>query len=128
MTCSFPWQVSFPATLDISDLCAEGSIDPSPSGYTLYGVVVHLNHMNSTMYGHYVAYVKSEDQRWYLCDDSQVTQVLRPWRLLSPTAFLVSSRLARPLQFCMWSFPLHSHVCLCRDPVPPPAVFSPADQ
>lgn len=42
--------------------------------YTLIGIVVHLDKLNISSYGHYVSYVKVANQ-WYLCDDEDVKPV-----------------------------------------------------
>eukprot|EP00951_Prasinocladus_malaysianus_P019266 scaffold155582_cov37-Prasinocladus_malaysianus.AAC.1 len=68
-------QIAYSETLDVADLRAIGCIDEEPQNYALYGVVVHIDHMNSTMYGHYIAYIRCNDGNWYLCDDSSVTKV-----------------------------------------------------
>ncbi|KAL4420926.1 hypothetical protein ABPG77_001409 [Micractinium sp. CCAP 211/92] len=44
--------------------------DPGACLYDLYAVVCHRGSFQG---GHYVAYVKAADQRWYLCDDAWVT-------------------------------------------------------
>eukprot|EP00951_Prasinocladus_malaysianus_P019267 scaffold155583_cov20-Prasinocladus_malaysianus.AAC.1 len=67
--------IAYSETLDVADLRAIGCIDEEPQNYALYGVVVHIDHMNSTMYGHYIAYIRCNDGNWYLCDDSSVTKV-----------------------------------------------------
>jgi ubiquitin C-terminal hydrolase len=54
---------------------AEGALDTLPVTYSLYGVVVHLDSGGSTMWGHYIAYVKGPDGRWFCCDDERITEV-----------------------------------------------------
>eukprot|EP00756_Hemistasia_phaeocysticola_P020588 Hpha_TRINITY_DN15726_c0_g3::TRINITY_DN15726_c0_g3_i1::g.40208::m.40208/K11855/USP36_42; ubiquitin carboxyl-terminal hydrolase 36/42 len=41
--------------------------------YRLYGVVVHQGY--SLAFGHYYAYVRSCDGKWFCCDDSNVSEV-----------------------------------------------------
>ncbi len=54
---------------------SEESMDQRPARYRLYGVLVHVDVMNSTAFGHYVAFVRVPDGRWFLCDDDRITQV-----------------------------------------------------
>ncbi|PSC74502.1 ubiquitin carboxyl-terminal hydrolase 22 [Micractinium conductrix] len=44
--------------------------DPAACLYDLYAVVCHKGSFQG---GHYIAYVKAADGRWYLCDDAWVT-------------------------------------------------------
>jgi hypothetical protein len=46
------------------------SLDPGQYLYDLYAVVCHRGSFQG---GHYVAYVRAADRRWYLCDDAWVT-------------------------------------------------------
>ncbi|KAM9823933.1 ubl carboxyl-terminal hydrolase 18 [Neosynchiropus ocellatus] len=68
-------RVSFPETLDLSAELAEGS-DPSllqsPCRYTLFAVAVHCG---TAVFGHYTAFVRDQNQRWFYTDDSHVRQV-----------------------------------------------------
>ncbi len=62
--------------LDLGPYMAIIPLDTGPLRYSLYGVVVHLDHMNSTTFGHYVSYVCKGGDRWFDCDDTQVTTML----------------------------------------------------
>lgn len=62
--------VKFPEILNLARYMSRTS-DKSPI-YQLYGVVVHLDIMNSTFSGHYVCYVKNNHGKWYKADDSVV--------------------------------------------------------
>ena len=42
--------------------------------YELRSVVVHKGHAPQA--GHYVCYIRAQDNRWYLCDDNQPPQKL----------------------------------------------------
>lgn len=50
---------------------AYGSV-PSKSSYNLYAVVNHYGHLDG---GHYTAFCKLGNQRWYTFDDSNVTEM-----------------------------------------------------
>jgi len=67
--------VKTPLTLDLADIVS--SETEGPTKYRLYAIVVHLDIMRSTFFGHYVAYVRDSEDEWFLCDDSNVRQV--PW-------------------------------------------------
>ena len=64
-------RVTFPETLDLS---------PYMSGeanglhiYKLYAVVVHVDMLNASFFGHYVCYVKDLHGSWYRIDDCKVS-------------------------------------------------------
>ena len=42
--------------------------------YELYGVIVHIDTLNSSFFGHYICYVKDFGGVWYKIDDSQVNK------------------------------------------------------
>lgn len=43
-----------------------------PPLYMLYAVVVHLDTLNASFSGHYVAYVKDLHGNWFRVDDTEV--------------------------------------------------------
>ncbi|KZV43367.1 ubiquitin carboxyl-terminal hydrolase 16-like [Dorcoceras hygrometricum] len=65
--------VKFPEVLNLAPYMS-GTSDKSPI-YRLYGVVVHLDSMNSTFSGHYVCYLKNNAGSWYKADDLTVQPV-----------------------------------------------------
>lgn len=69
-------KVAYDEKLDLAPYMATLPLDSHGMKYTLYGVVVHLDHMNSTTFGHYVSFVRTSDGRWFDCDDTQV-RILR---------------------------------------------------
>ena len=44
----------------------------APPLYMLYAVVVHLDTLNASFSGHYVAYVKDLRGSWFKIDDTEV--------------------------------------------------------
>lgn len=48
-----------------------GTNDDSPL-YGLYAVVVHVDLLNASFFGHYICYVKDSNGVWYKIDDSKV--------------------------------------------------------
>ncbi|KAK4788441.1 hypothetical protein SAY86_019760 [Trapa natans] len=65
--------ISYPEFLNLAPYLT-GTSDKSPA-YRLYGVIVHLDVMNSSYSGHYICYVKNPQNKWFKIDDSTVTPV-----------------------------------------------------
>ncbi|XP_050364468.1 ubiquitin carboxyl-terminal hydrolase 18-like [Argentina anserina] len=66
-------RVTFPAILDLSPYMSEQG-DGSDI-YNLYGVVVHVDMLNASYFGHYICYTKDFHGNWYKIDDCKVTSV-----------------------------------------------------
>jgi ubiquitin C-terminal hydrolase len=60
--------------------------------YDLYGV---CNHSGSSLGGHYTAYVKNADDKWYLYNDTNVSEVKHPETIISPKAYCLFYRKRR---------------------------------
>lgn len=45
----------------------------APVEYELYGIIVHEG--QSSVFGHYVAYIRAANGLWYKCNDAMVSQV-----------------------------------------------------
>jgi ubiquitin carboxyl-terminal hydrolase 36/42 len=43
-----------------------------PPVYKLYAVVIHVDMLNASFFGHYICYVKDSQGAWYKIDDSKV--------------------------------------------------------
>lgn len=43
-----------------------------PLFYQLYAVVVHVDMLNASFFGHYICYVKDSNGVWYKIDDNKV--------------------------------------------------------
>ncbi|KAK4387696.1 Ubiquitin carboxyl-terminal hydrolase 16 [Sesamum angolense] len=63
--------VKFPEVLNLAPYMS-GTSDKCPI-YQLYGIVVHLDVMNSAVSGHYVCYIKNNEGRWFKADDSMTS-------------------------------------------------------
>ncbi|XP_038884702.1 ubiquitin carboxyl-terminal hydrolase 17-like isoform X2 [Benincasa hispida] len=63
--------VIFSEILDLAPYMSSRS-DKSPV-YKLYGVIVHLDVMNAAFSGHYVCYIRNNQNKWFKIDDSTVT-------------------------------------------------------
>lgn len=50
-----------------------------PPSYLLYAVVVHVDMLNASFFGHYICYVKDSQGIWYKIDDSKV-YTIRDWQ------------------------------------------------
>ncbi|KAG5254802.1 ubiquitin carboxyl-terminal hydrolase [Salix suchowensis] len=65
--------ITFPDMLDmIPFMTGSGDVPPL---YMLYAVVVHLDTLNASFSGHYVAYVKDLRGSWFKIDDTEVHPV-----------------------------------------------------
>lgn len=62
--------IRYPEVLDLAPFM-RGASDKSPV-YRLYGVIVHLDVMNTTFSGHYICYVRNAQNKWFKIDDSVV--------------------------------------------------------
>lgn len=63
-------RVSFPETLDLSPYMSEGG--DGRDVYKLYAVVVHVDMLNASFFGHYICYIKDFHGNWYRIDDCKV--------------------------------------------------------
>ncbi|KAF6213614.1 hypothetical protein GE061_011335 [Apolygus lucorum] len=94
--------VSFPLVLDLAPFCTSIGEDKNkvtnaePMPYSLYGIVEHRGTLNS---GHYVAYVKMEEEnkrRWFCISDSHVNEVTEERVLKTEAYLLFYSRITFP--------------------------------
>ncbi|XP_023002079.1 ubiquitin carboxyl-terminal hydrolase 16-like isoform X2 [Cucurbita maxima] len=65
--------VIFSEILDLAPYMSSRS--DKTSEYRLYGVIVHLDVMNAAFSGHYVCYIRNNQNKWFKIDDSTVTAV-----------------------------------------------------
>ncbi|MED6144856.1 hypothetical protein PIB30_019476 [Stylosanthes scabra] len=66
-------RISFPETLNLSPYMSEPG-DGSDI-YKLYAVVVHIDMLNASFFGHYICYIKDFHGNWYRIDDWKVVKV-----------------------------------------------------
>ncbi|XP_027329818.1 ubiquitin carboxyl-terminal hydrolase 18-like [Abrus precatorius] len=66
-------RIAFPETLNLSPYMSEAG-DGSDI-YKLYAVVVHIDMLNASFFGHYICYIKDFQGNWYRIDDWKVTSV-----------------------------------------------------
>ncbi|XP_057426736.1 ubiquitin carboxyl-terminal hydrolase 18-like isoform X2 [Lotus japonicus] len=66
-------RVAFPETLNLSPYMSDAG-DGSDI-YKLYAVVVHIDMLNASFFGHYICYIKDFMGNWYRIDDSKVRSV-----------------------------------------------------
>lgn len=62
--------IIFEDHLELSGYMAKTSQDPLPE-YSLFGTIVHSGYLQDS--GHYYAYVKDANGRWYCCNDAHVS-------------------------------------------------------
>eukprot|EP01018_Ginkgo_biloba_P007129 Gb_38396 [translate_table: standard] len=84
-------RVTFPKTLDLSPYMSErgGRLDI----YELYAVVVHVDMLNASYFGHYICYIKDLHGSWYKIDDHKVKEVELEEVLSQKAYMLLYSRL-----------------------------------
>lgn len=66
-------KVNFPETLDLSPYMSEDG--DGTDVYKLYAVVVHVDMLNASFFGHYICYTKDFSGNWYRIDDCKVTSI-----------------------------------------------------
>ncbi|CAF1861592.1 unnamed protein product [Brassica oleracea var. botrytis] len=89
-------RISFPETFDLGPYmsCCGGK---GSDVYKLYAVIVHLDMLNASFFGHYICYVKDFRGDWYRIDDSEVEKVELEDVLSQRAYMLLYSRVqARP--------------------------------
>ena len=62
-------KVTFPTKLDLTPYM---STTDGTDQYDLYAVVVHLDMLNASFFGHYICYIKHYRGRWLKLDDCKV--------------------------------------------------------
>ncbi|XP_065849558.1 ubiquitin carboxyl-terminal hydrolase 18 [Euphorbia lathyris] len=66
-------RVTFPEILDLSPYTSEEG--DGTDRYKLYAVVVHVDMLNASFFGHYICYIKDFSGDWYRVDDCKVRRV-----------------------------------------------------
>ncbi|KAE8687433.1 Ubiquitin carboxyl-terminal hydrolase 19 [Hibiscus syriacus] len=66
-------RVSFPETLNLTNYMSEDGDDTNV--YKLYAIVVHVDMLNASFFGHYICYTKDFSGNWYRIDDCKVMRV-----------------------------------------------------
>ncbi|RDY08579.1 Ubiquitin carboxyl-terminal hydrolase 19, partial [Mucuna pruriens] len=88
-------KVTFPVTLDLSPYMSE--VGDGSDIYKLYAVVVHIDMLNASFFGHYICYIKDFRGNWYRIDDGKVNSVELEEVLSQGAYMLLYSRVsARP--------------------------------
>ncbi|KAL4276915.1 hypothetical protein HN51_059562 [Arachis hypogaea] len=88
-------RVTFPETLNLSPFMSE--VEDGSDIYKLYAVVVHIDMLNASFFGHYICYIKDFHGDWYRIDDWKVMQVELVEVLSQGAYMLLYSRVtARP--------------------------------
>ncbi|KAG8375360.1 hypothetical protein BUALT_Bualt10G0092000 [Buddleja alternifolia] len=88
-------RVTFPETLDLSPYMSE--LEDGNDVYKLYALIVHVDMLNASYFGHYICYVKDVGGNWYRIDDCKVAEVDLDEVLSQGAYMLLYSRVcARP--------------------------------
>ncbi|KAF3329635.1 ubiquitin carboxyl-terminal hydrolase 18-like protein [Carex littledalei] len=80
-------KITFPMRLDLTPYTSAG-IGVGSDWYDLYAVVVHLDMLNASFFGHYICYIKDHQDRWYRVDDCKVV-VVEPEEVLAQGAYML---------------------------------------
>ncbi|XP_073002168.1 ubiquitin carboxyl-terminal hydrolase 18-like [Typha latifolia] len=98
-------RVTFPENLDLTPYMS-GNGDGNDL-YTLYAVVVHVDMLNASFFGHYICYTKDYHGRWYRIDDCKV-MLVEVEEVLAQGAYMLlySRKTARERPLIMPSEPL----------------------
>ncbi|KAJ4707719.1 Ubiquitin carboxyl-terminal hydrolase [Melia azedarach] len=91
-------RVTFPETLDFSPYMSEEG-DGSDI-YKLYAVVVHVDMLNASFFGHYICYIKDFHGNWYRVDDCKVMSVELE-EVLSQGAYMLLYSRVSPRPSCL---------------------------
>ena len=70
--------ITFATTLDLSA--------PTPQRYLLRSVIVHSGQAGA---GHYTSCIRTDDNDWFLCDDSCVPQRITEKQVLAVKAYML---------------------------------------
>ena len=100
--------------------------------YKLYAVVVHVDMLNASFFGHYICYIKDFQGNWYRIDDGKVD-------FLCLTILGIAILVIKYSEWCAWSlaisltfdlmfsrsivwnwrrFFLREHICFCTTGIP----------
>ncbi|XP_020588084.1 ubiquitin carboxyl-terminal hydrolase 18-like [Phalaenopsis equestris] len=79
-------RITFPENLDLTPYMSASGDDTDH--YTLYGVIVHLDMLNASFFGHYICYTKDYRGIWYKIDDCKVIKV-EVEEVLSQAAYML---------------------------------------
>lgn len=101
-------RVTFPETLDLGPYMSYAGNDSDT--YKLFAVVVHLDMLNASFFGHYICYTKDFSGNWYMIDDCKVIKVELEEVLSQGAYMLLYSRLNvrqhKPLEAMKENVPL----------------------
>ncbi|KAL8536840.1 hypothetical protein ACS0TY_012132 [Phlomoides rotata] len=88
-------RVTFPETLNLRPYMSE--LEDGNDVYKLYAVIVHVDMLNASFFGHYICYVNDFRGNWYRIDDCKVSRVDLEEVLSQGAYMLLYSRIcARP--------------------------------
>ncbi|BBG95031.1 ubiquitin-specific protease 18 [Prunus dulcis] len=91
-------RVTFPETLDLNPYMSETG--DGANIYKLYAVVVHVDMLNASFFGHYICYTKDFGGNWYRIDDCKVATVNLE-EVLSQGAYMLLYSRVQPRASCL---------------------------
>ncbi|KAM0968015.1 hypothetical protein ACFX13_016748 [Malus domestica] len=95
-------RVTFPETLDLNPYMSE--VGDGTNIYKLYAVVVHIDMLNASYFGHYICYTKDFSGNWYKIDDCKVGTVNLE-EVLSQGAYMLLYSRVQPRASCLRTEP-----------------------
>ncbi|CAI9784762.1 unnamed protein product [Fraxinus pennsylvanica] len=90
-------RVTFPETLNLNPYMNESD---GNDVYKLYAVIVHVDMLNASYFGHYICYVKDFCGNWYKIDDCKVVSVDLD-EVLSQGAYMLLYNRSRARPSCL---------------------------
>ncbi|KAE8665235.1 Ubiquitin carboxyl-terminal hydrolase 18 [Hibiscus syriacus] len=103
-------RVSFPETLDFTPYMSEDGGDTNL--YKLYAVVVHVDMLNASFFGHYICYTKDFAGNWYRIDDCKVSRVELE-EVLSEGAYMLLYSRVSPRPSCLRTSGMKAEAAHC---------------
>lgn len=94
-------KIIFPENLDLSPYMSEER--DFTDKYKLYAVVVHVDMLNASFFGHYICYTKGYQGDWYRIDDCKVSRVELE-EVLSQGAYMLLYRRISARSTCLQTF------------------------
>ncbi|KAL2897508.1 Ubiquitin carboxyl-terminal hydrolase 19 [Bienertia sinuspersici] len=94
-------KIIFPENLDLSPYMSE--VRDGMDRYKLYAVIVHVDMLNASYFGHYICYTKGFQGDWYRIDDCKVARVELE-EVLSQGAYMLLYRRISARPKCLKTF------------------------
>ncbi|KAL3650959.1 Ubiquitin carboxyl-terminal hydrolase 18 [Castilleja foliolosa] len=91
-------RVTFPEILDLKPFMTES--EDGNDVYKLYAVIIHVDMLNASFFGHYICYIRDFCGKWYRIDDCKVASVGLD-EVLSQGAYMLMYSRISPRPSCL---------------------------